>query len=131
MALRLYFDAAATQEITTQSPDTVRKAVPAGQTMTDERAIYIKSDDPALTYENIVLDGVGDADGATQSGQVDVLYAPDNGGTPGTYVQTLTLANGAYTTPVRVWRKVVAPNVQAAFRVTTIQHSLSWDEYVA
>ena len=129
MGLRLYHDAGATQEITSGNPDTVRKAVSQGQTLTDEKAIYIKTDNTSLTYEQVKLDGIGDTDGASQSGQVDVLYALDSGGVPGTYVQTLTLPNGDYATPYKVWRKVTSPNVQQAFNVTTIQHQLTWHEY--
>lgn len=129
MALRLYHDAGATQEITEETPDTVHMAVAVGQTLVDERPIYVLSDDPGLTYEAVSIEGVGDVDGASQSGQVDVLYALDTGGSPGTYVQTLTLPNGDYATPYKVWRKVTSPNVQQAFNVTTIQHQLSWHEY--
>ena len=129
MALRLYHDAAATTEITAANPDVVHKAVAQGQTLVDERPIYVKSDNPNLTYENVSIDGMGDVDGASQSGQVDVLYAPDNNGVPGTYVQTLTLPNQDYATPHKIWRKVTSPNVQSAFNLTTIQHQLSWHEY--
>lgn len=129
MALRLYHDVAATTEITAANPDVVHRAVAQGQTLVDERPIYVKSDNPNLTYENVSIDGVGDVDGASQSGQVDVLYAPDANGSPGAYVQTLALPNGDYAQPYKVWRKVTSPNVQQAFNVTTIQHNLQWHEY--
>lgn len=130
MALRIYHDANGTQEITSTNPDTAHQAVPSGQTLTHDKAIYIKSDDANLTYENILIDALGDTDGATQSGQVDVLYAPDVNGAPGAFSQTLTLPNGTYQTAYKIWRRVVAPNVTGAFRITTINHQLTWDEYV-
>src|SRR5690606_33636367 len=101
MALRLCHDAGATQEIAEETRDTVHMAVAVGQTLVDERPIYVLSDDPGLTYEAVSIEGVGDVDGASQSGQVDVLYALDTGGSPGTYVQTLTLPNGDYATPYK------------------------------
>lgn len=129
MALRLYHDADATQEITEETPDTVHMAVAVGQTLVDERPIYVLSDDPGLTYEAVSIEAEGDTDDASERGQVDVLYAPDNNGTPGTYVQTLTLPDRDYATPHKIWRKVTSPNVQQAFNVTTIQHVLQWHEY--
>ncbi|MGE5594325.1 MAG: hypothetical protein ACM3X3_11700 [Betaproteobacteria bacterium] len=124
MGLRLYLDAACTQEVTATNPDAVHKAVVSGVDMTDERSLWIKSDDVALTYENIVLTSQGD------DAQVDVKYAADNNGAPGTYADSLSLPNGDFAAAVRVWRKVTAPNVTATFKRTNINHSLTWDEYV-
>lgn len=129
MALRLYHDEGATQEITEETPDTVHMAVAVGQTLVDERPIYVLSDDPGLTYEAVSIEAGGDTDDASESGQVDVLYASDNNGEPGTYVQTLTLPDQDYAAPHKIWRKVTSPNVQQAFNVTTIQHILQWHEY--
>lgn len=130
MALKLYADAACTSEITSGNPDSVRKAVTQGTQMTDEKALYLKSDNAGLTYENISITAVGDNNGTTTSGQIDVMYAPDNAGSPGAYVQSLVIANGAYTTALKIWRKVIAPNVQAAFKKTNITHQITADEYV-
>lgn len=130
MALRLYHDADATQEITEETPDTVHMAVAVGQTLVDERPIYVLSDDPDLTYEAVSIEAEGDTDDASESGQVDVLYAPDNNGVPGEYKQVLELPDGDYSEPLKIWRKVTSPNVQQAFNVTTIQHVLQWHEYV-
>lgn len=124
MGLRMYFDAECTQEITATNPDTIHKAVVSGADMTDERSLWIKSDDIALTYENIVLTAQGD------DAQVDVKYATDNNGSPGVYADSLSLPNGAFATAVRVWRKVTALNVTAAFKRTNINHILTWNEYV-
>jgi hypothetical protein len=131
MALKLFSDAAGTQEITSGNPDTVSKAVTAGSTLTDEKKLYLKSDNATLTYKNITLDGLNHNDNATSSGQVDVLYALDSGGTAGTYYQTLTIPDGAYTASTPIWRKIIAPNVTAAFKRTDIQHQITADEYVA
>ena len=130
MALKLYADAACTSEITAGNPDTVRKAVTQCTQMTDEKALYIKSDNAGLTYENISVTAVNDNNGTTTSGQVDVMYAPDNAGVAGAYVQNLNLANGAFGAAVKIWRKVIAPNVQAAFKKTNITHQITADEYV-
>ncbi|MGE5584045.1 MAG: hypothetical protein ACM309_00675 [Bacillota bacterium] len=124
MGLKLYFDAACTQEVTATNPDTIHKAVALGVDMTDERSLWIKSDNLALTYENIALTSQGD------DAQVDVQYAADNNGAPGTYADSLSLPDGPFATGVRVWRRVTAPNVTAAFKRTNINHSLTWDEYV-
>lgn len=124
MGLKLYFDAECTQEVTATNPDTVHKAVVSGADMTDERSLWIKSDDLALTYENIALTSQGD------DAQVDVKYAADNNGSPGVYADSLSLPNGDFAAAVRVWRKVTAPSVTAAFKRTNINHALTWDEYV-
>ena len=57
MGLKFYRDAECTDEITDASPDYTRKPVIAGSDWIDERSLWIKSDDPALTYENIVIAG--------------------------------------------------------------------------
>lgn len=128
--LRLYRDAAGQSEITSDNPDTVRKAVPVGATLTDEQVQYLKSDDPTLTYEGVSIWAEGDEDGAAQHGEVDVLYAPDVGGSPGTYEQVLALPDGDFVAAVPIWRKVVAPNVAAAFRRIDIVPTWAADEYV-
>lgn len=124
MGLRLYLDAACTQEITPETPDSIRKAVVAGADMVDGRSLWLKSDDDALTYENIELSA------QDKPANVTVQYAKDSSGSPGAYADSITLANGTFEPAVRIWRKIVAPGVEAAFKVTTIKHSLKWDEYV-
>lgn len=130
MALHLYHDAAATQVVDAANPDTIRQAVISGNNMVDEKVLYLASDDPSLTYENISITAAGDEDAAANSGEVDVEYALDNAGSPGVYVDTLNLPNGDYATPVPIWRRVTAPNVIRAFERTDIEHVLSWDEYM-
>lgn len=124
MGLRFYFDAAGTNEITDANPDTIHKAVVAGANMVDERSLWIRSDDPALTYENVVITA------QNKPANVTVQYAKDNNGTPGTYANSITLPNGTFEPSVRFWRKVTAPNVEAAFKVATIKHTRKYDEYV-
>ncbi len=123
MGLRLYADAACTQEITIDNPDLIHKAVVSGGDMMDDRSLWIKSDDPSLTYEHISLSAQDVSEALT------VRYAPDAGGVPGGYVDVLSLSNGPFEAAVRVWRRVVAPNVTAAFN-TEVRHVLSWDEFV-
>ena len=124
MGLRLYLDAACTQEITDSNPDHVRKPVVAGADWVDERSLWIRSDDSALTYENIVI--------AAQNvpANVTVQYAEDNNGSPGTYADSITLPNGNFDPAVRFWRKVVVPNVNEAQKITVIKHGRTYDEYV-
>lgn len=129
MALRLYSDVQATQELGPSNPDSIRSAVTPGSTLVDERVIYLKSDDPNLTYENIVLEALGDNDNATESGQVNVEYALDQGGAPGVYQDPLPIPNGRYNTPTPIWRRVTAPNVTAAFARVDIEHYLTATEY--
>ena len=124
MGLRLYYDPECTNEITNENPDSIRKPTIFGETLVTELEIYIKSDDITLIYENISFTALND------DAQVDVKYALDKEGTPGEYHDELQLPDGVYHDPIRVWRKISAPDVTAAFRRTDIQHSLNWDEYL-
>jgi hypothetical protein len=89
----------------------------------DAIALYIKSDDDTLSYENISLTGQND------DTAVNVMYAPDSEGQPGTYVESLVLPNGYFLPAVKVWRRVFCTNVTSAFDRTDIKHGLAWDEY--
>lgn len=131
MALQLYHDSACTNPVEAGDPDTVHEAVAQGVTLEAEAQLYVESDDGTLTYENITISGNGDVDGTTTSGEIDVKYAPDNSGSAGTYVQDLSLSDGAYGTSTPIWRKVIAPDVQNAFNETNITHQITADEYVA
>ena len=124
MGLKFYRDAECTDEITDASPDYTRKPVIAGSDWIDERSLWIKSDDPALTYENIVI--------AAQNvpANVTVQYALDNTGKAGTYADSITLPNGKFDPAVRFWRKVVVPEVNEAQKITVIKHCRKYDEYV-
>ena len=124
--LRLYHDEAGLREVTQNDPDVIKETVFAGGTLTRVGELYVKTDDGNLTYENISLTAIGDENTASQSGEVDVTYSLDNE----TFVQTLALPDGDYATALKVYRKVVAPSVSAAFKRLDIQHELSFDEYV-
>lgn len=131
MALHFYHDSAGTTEIDFTNVDHEREADVQGSTVVLEKKIYIGSDDSNLTYENVTVSTINDNDGATQSGQVDILYALDSGGSPGTYQQSLDVPNGDFDPPVAIWRKMVAPNIQEAFTVNFIEHHIeNYDEYV-
>lgn len=127
MALKLYLDSAATQEITALNPDEAKGAVLAGENFVDQQEIWMKSDDASLTYENIEI--TKDSTGALPA--VTLEYAPDNEGVPGTYVATLTPANGAYSTVYKFWRRVTKTNVTEAFTKTDVNHRVKADEYIA
>lgn len=124
MALLIYFDAACTDMMSSDgtNPDSLRQSTTSGQTITHERSLWIKSDDVTKTYEDIVLTAQGDDTSA------DVMYAPDNAGSAGTYIQSLDLVDGTFGTAVRVWRKITAPSITEAFN-RSIQHKLNYTEW--
>lgn len=124
MGLRLYLDAACTQEITDQNPDHSRKPVVAGADWIDERSLWIRSDDPTLTYENISITA------QDKPAHAIVQYAKDSNGIPGVYAESLALPNSSFEPAVRFWRKVTVPNVNDAQEIATIKHSRKYDEYV-
>lgn len=122
MALRFYHDSAGNVEITDGNPDHVRKAVPAGQTLTDTKQVYVKSDNPAHEYEEIDVFAVDAPSGTT------VEYSESENGP---WSETLGLANGAYTTAKGIWRRVTVTNVQDPALIDTIKHRVTFDAYVA
>ncbi len=156
MALRLYLDAACTQEIDELNPDIIHKAVVAGADMLDERSLWIKSDADVLTYENIettakliLLDEYnnpvlveGDPVLEDLPPEISIQYAVDNNGSPGAYLDPGIIPDGPFDQAVRIWRKVIAPSVESAFkfpykipgsdpvRKKGIVYKLNWDEYV-
>jgi len=127
MALRLYHDADATQEITLANPDEVRVAVEAGQDLEDIEQLYLASDDTSLTYENISITKV--SDGLTPA--VVIEYALDDAGSPGVWQTTLNVPDGAYIDSEIIWRRAFKADVQEAFTREDIAHEVTADEYVA
>ncbi len=128
MALRLYHDEAALQEITAENKDTVQGAVVSGQTLTDEVILWLKSDDSNLTYENIAIASTN----TPGDPPVTVEYALDDGaGNPVSYADPLTVPDGAYITAVKIHRKAVSENITGAFVRTNIEHEVKADEFVA
>jgi hypothetical protein len=131
MALHFYHDAAGTQEITEADVDHERLADVVGSTIISETQIYIGSDDPNLTYENIVVSTVNDFDNTSNAGEIDIEYALDSNGSPGTYNQILNVPNNDFDPPVPIWRKMTAPNITTAFTISNIEHHIeNYDEYV-
>ncbi len=126
MALKLYHDSDTTSEITGGNPDEAIDAVASGGTITDEKAIYMESDDSDLTYENIEIEK-----GSDNGPSVTLEYAPDEEGSAGAYVSKYEPANGAYTTAHKFWRKVTITNVTEAFKREDITHDVTADEHVA
>ena len=130
MALHFYHDSGATNMIEVGDEDYERQADTEGSTIVIEKQIYIGSDDTNLTYENITIDAVNDVDGTTTAGEIDIEYALDSGGSPGTYQQSLNMADQDFDPAVPIWRKITAPNIQNAFKNTNIEHKINYDEYV-
>lgn len=62
MALKLYLDSDATEEITDSNPDELKQAVESGTGIENEINLYLKSDDDSLTYENITIEEISIAD---------------------------------------------------------------------
>lgn len=127
--VRLYFDAAGTQEINALNPDVVRKAVTVGNDIVDELKIYVKAvaTDPQLEYENVTVTAVGDLAGPPA---VTVEYAADDNDSPDEYGESVELGNGEFGTAVPIWRRAKAANMQNAFN-RALEHEVSFDEYVA
>jgi len=127
MALRLYHDDQAANEITALNPDTIEEAVPVGEDLDDQKQIYLASDDSNLTYENISITKASDSLPPT----VVLEYAADDNGSPSLPWQTtLTPPNGNYITPVPIWRRVFKADVQEAFTRDDINHEVTADEFV-
>ena len=127
MALKLYTDSDALNEITNLAPDEAKGAVASGATFTNERAIWMKSDNTGLTYENITITKSSDS----ESPAITLEYAPDVEGSAGTYVATLEPDDGAYGTVYKFWRRVTKVNVTEAFVRTDVNHQVQADEYIA
>lgn len=127
MALRLYHDQNAQDEITQANPDTVDQAVPVGEDLDDQKIIYLASDDASLTYEEISITAIED-----NGNNVTVEYAFDDNGSPDLpWQETLEPSDGDYSTPEPIWRRVFKEDVQEAFTREDIEHEVTADEFVA
>lgn len=124
MALHLYFDQAMTNQIsegTMANPDEVTGDGEAG--FTDELALYLGNDSAAKRYEGVQITAAND------DANVDIKYAPDNNGVPGTYADTLVIGAVAASAVIKIWRKVtVAPGQPSQNRVN-IKHRITGIEY--
>ena len=129
MALRLYHDSDATEEITEDNPDHVRQAVTDGTDLEEITPIYLASDDDNLTYENITVRKTSTEDNnvyvdyALSESDFDSMAHGDN--------ESIDIDNGAYTSSLTIYRRVVAENVTEPFTRTDIKHETEADEYVA
>lgn len=124
MALILYFDEEATEEVTVQNPDRTKETVVMGNSLASERILFVKSDDENLTYENIVISA------AEGDSSANIQYAFDNGGVPGSYMSALTIMDGDFSEPVAFWRKVVSGAVEYPFKRQDIEHEIAYDAYL-
>jgi hypothetical protein len=108
-----------------QNPDTVTISGTVGGT--DDRALYVANDAANKRYSNVQITTVND------SPQVDVQYALDNSGVPGTFSNTLTLPNitalGAGLDTVKIWRRVIISPGQESQEVVAIKHKITAIEY--
>ena len=118
--IRMYFDAAATQVVRDNwgpnegAPDAY-EGPGAGGEVTAKRYLY-NPEHATKTYQGITLSGYQD-DSIT-----DLKYALDEGGVPGTFVDTLNLPDGDYATPFPVWVKVIFAPTGEPLKRTHIKH---------
>lgn len=133
MAIRLYHDSDATDEITSSNPDHVRQAVLEGEDSEEISPIYLESDDSNLTYENVSISQEGSASGS-EFDDIIVDYAENESDFDGMAVgdsTTLDLSDGDYDTAVEVFRRITATNVTDAFNSEEeIYHRVQRDDYV-
>src|SRR5690606_24273856 len=127
--LRLYKDQAATEEITDLAPDLLKGSVSVGGNLDVQAKRWIKSDDPALTYEDVEITSTEDPPSGAPS--VTITFALDNNDSPGSFAASQELPNGAYTTTYPVWVRAQSNNVQAAFARTDIKYKITQTEFVA
>lgn len=128
--LHLYFDAGATQRIRDNtdpkvgSPDRFEVPASGGEV----RALrYLWNDDPAFTYTNIRVSAFQDSE------LINLQYALDENGSPGTFMDSITLENGSYTTSYPIWVKVTfapAETLPPAFYVDVF-HRIQAREWLA
>src|SRR5690606_1353736 len=91
MALRLFHDVNATEPIDEQNPDIVHEPVDAGGIFLNEKKMYLASTNALLAYENLTIRGeVIEIIPEEASGIiVNIMYALDDNGSPGTYEEEL------------------------------------------
>jgi hypothetical protein len=125
MPLHLYFDQAMTNQVsegTMANPDQVTGN---GQTgFTHELALYLGNPSTTKRYENVQITAVND------DANVDIKYAPDNAGVPGTYADVLTVGAVSAGGVVKIWRKVTVAPGQAAQNRVNIKHRITGIELV-
>lgn len=127
MALHLYLDPACTNQIsegTGLNPDSCEGSGTTG--FVNERKIYLKNNDPAKDYKGVSITAYND------DANVDIKYAPDASGAPGTYADSLVLPDILdATTVITIWRKVTVAAGQAAQNRVNIKHRVSATEYAS
>lgn len=128
MALRMYFDETVSSLVrddispTLGSPDTYEGPGAGG---TVERKLYIYSDNFQRTYSQVQLTSLN------ADAQVQLHYALDDNGSPGTWQTTVDLPDGDYRTPYPIWVRVTfAPTDEPTLR-TDLRHWLQWLEAIA
>ncbi|NPV72086.1 MAG: hypothetical protein HPY55_15885 [Firmicutes bacterium] len=125
MPLHLYFDKAMTNQIsegTMANPDQVTGDGQAG--FTHELALYLGNPSTTKRYENVQITAVND------DANVDIKYAPDNAGAPGTYADVLSVGAVSAGGVVKIWRKVTVAPGQVAQNRVNIKHRVTGIELV-
>jgi hypothetical protein len=68
---------------------------------TRQKQLWLKNADATVKYTGITITAQGE-DAAR-----DLGYAPDNAGVPGTWAETLAMADGAYATAAPFWTRCI------------------------
>ena len=128
MALRMYFDETVSSLVrddispTLGSPDAYEGPGAGGSV---QRKLYIYSDNFQRTYSQVQLTSLN------SDQQVQIHYALDDNGQPGTWQTTADLPDGNYQTPYPIWVRVTfAPTDEPTLR-TDLRHWLQWLEALA
>ncbi len=94
---------------------------------TADRAIYIGNDSTVKRYENVVITAVND------DANVDIKFAPDVAGSPGTFSDSLNVGNiaasGQSGDVVKIWRRVIVAPGQDSQNRTNIDYKITAVEY--
>jgi len=120
MPLRMYFDPNAQYVITdnwgpTEGQPDAYEGPGAGGEVIAERYIY-NTEHATKTYAGITLTAYQD-DSVT-----DLKYALDESGEPGTWLDSITLPDGDYATPYKVWVKCIFAPTSEPIKKTTVKH---------
>lgn len=125
MALHFYFDEACTDQLSEgdrTNPDIVIGNGTEG--FTDERPLWIKNDDPTREYRAVDGNPALRVFALNEDERVSIQYALDENGEPGTYSDVLDLPDGAYTEPIKVWRKVTVQPGTSEANFVDIKHQI-------
>lgn len=122
--LDIYFDVTHTDKISSDgsgsNPD---YAEAGGEGGARDKKLYLWSDNPAKTYEDIQITAGNDTP------EFAVQYARDAFGNPSTFYDHLSMPNGDYVSPVAFWRRVTFAVQSDSITLRSVRHTLSAAEY--